>query len=698
MERAIKFAATFALFWAGLALLRSQPLVGAAAMMAAVAAFVLLPRALPRPIATSAAARATASPRGETLGQRISRSAGALWLIGASIVCGALAPLVDANPSLQPWPALIIWATAIALLLAGAWRLAPPRMAGTRPRGTLRWLAQWLPRERAQVLELAAVLAITLLAFGLRVYSIAIIPWNFGGDEGEMGMFARNVLQGNVRDPFATGWLSHPNLWFFLQALSLRMFGNTIFGLRLLSALIGTATVPALYVFARPLYGRPTALLATLLLATYHFHIHFSRLGVNNIVDPLAALVAFTAFLYGMRRGSALSFALAGVALGLAQHFYMGSRLAPIVVAAALLHQLVLNRARVWELRWQIGLMALGFVLGFGPLLNYFATHPRDFSARLGMVGIFQTSWFEQRRASGVDTIEILLDQARNGFGAWTWQPDRSAWYDPKIPLLDQVSAVLFLLGLGVAISNWRRIDAALLLAWIVGTAVFGGMLLINAPESPRYVTSAPAVCLLIAFALELPAVLLGRAVGYFASRRARTPGTSIETDGSTAAAEPVAGPSAGHIRRVLVSAGWAVASITAVLMAAWNVNFYFREYTPRNTYGWYNTDVSTTIGQYLALQRDPVFVFFVGSPVMYYGNASIRFQAPDVPGVDVLDPIASSDAVPAPPEGQRPIFIFLPHRTGELALVEARYPGGSTQHVMGRNGEEMMTLYEPAP
>jgi 4-amino-4-deoxy-L-arabinose transferase-like glycosyltransferase len=686
MERAIQFGAALALFWVGQGLLGTQPMVGVALMLAAVVTFVGLPHLLARPV-TSIGAGAMGGRRSAALEALNRRAPDALPLIGASAVCGVAACMVDAYPALRPWLALLTWSAAIGLLIAGAWRLTPPYPAGARP------LARGLRLDRALVWELAAVLAVALLGLALRMYAIERIPWNFGGDEGEMGSYAREILAGNIRDPFATGWLSHPNLWFFLQALTLRAFGNTIFGLRMLSALIGAATVLALYVFARPLYGRRVALLAAALLATYHFHIHFSRLGVNNIVDPLAALVAFAAFLYGMRKCAPLGFALAGVTLGLAQHFYMGSRLAPLVVAAVLVHQLIFDRAKLWGLRWHLALLALGFLLGFGPLMNYFVSHPLDFTARLAMVGVFQTDWFAQQRASGLSAAKILLDQAYNGFGAWTWQPDRSAWYDPRIPLLDRASALLFLFGLGITITNWRRIDAAMLLAWLAGTAVFGGMLLVNAPESPRYVTSAPAVCLLVAFALEMLVMLL-RGAGSMIAARVELRGKAAEDADAEAAAASAA--HADRLNRRLGQAGWGLAGLLALLLSLWNVNFYFREYTPRNTYGWFNTEVATTIGQYLALRSDPVFVYFVGGPVMYYGNASIRFQAPDVPGIDVLDSIGSGEALPEPPDGRRPIFIFLPHRAGELAAAAASYPNGSTQQVRASNGDPLMTIYEP--
>ena len=131
-----------------------------------------------------------------------------------------------------------------------------------------------------------------MIALLARVVAWGHVPNNFSGDEGAVGLEARDVLDGVVRDPFTTGWMSHPTLWFYVQAASLRVFGDSVVGLRMISALLGAATIPALYVFARRPFGARVALSAAALLALYHVHIHFSRIGLNNVADPLFALLA----------------------------------------------------------------------------------------------------------------------------------------------------------------------------------------------------------------------------------------------------------------------------------------------------------------------------------------------------------------------------------------------------------------------
>jgi 4-amino-4-deoxy-L-arabinose transferase-like glycosyltransferase len=618
-------------------------------------------------------------------------------LIGASIICGVAAFWFDADPQMLPWPTLLAWATGIVLLLVGAWRLgheptaartaiaeayeptstrdaaAPAESPDAAPSEAMPQPVERAAQDRAldEALvadpqpyarwEILALVALTIIALLARALLLDSIPHNFAGDEGEMGMMARDVLSGVVRDPFATGWLSHPTLWFFMQSLALRVFGDNVFGLRMLSALIGTATVPALYFFSRLLYGRTIALTAAALLAIYHMHIHFSRIALNNIVDPLLLLIAFAAFLHGYRNAAPFSFALSGVALGLAQHFYMGARLAPLVLLVVLAHQFLLARRRVFAVLPYLPLMALGFVLGFGPLLRYFLLHPNDFIARLTVVGIFPSGWVAARQAEGLSLLQIMLFQARGALGGFIYEPDHSAFYDPQMPLLDRTSAILFILGLTLVIHRWRRIESALLLAWVLGVMIFGGMLLIDPPQSARYVIAAPAMCLLIGLALTQIAAALRWAL----------PLTQ---------------------RHVAVLGAAAV-----LLLALWNINFYFREYTPRDAYGWLNTEVATDIGTYLQRQPDKVFVYFFGPPRMFITNGSVRFIATDVPSIDVLETINSPDMLPPLPPERRPIFIFLPERAGELAIVQGRYPNGTLRQVDAVSEQTTLYLsYEP--
>src|SRR6185436_16872954 len=133
-----------------------------------------------------------------------------------------------------------------------------------------------------------------------------------------------------------------------------------------------------------------------------------------------------------------------------------------------------------------------------------------------------------------------------NAFGAFTYQPDRGPFYDPHMALLDSASSVLFLFGLLVTIRRARCLDAALILAWLLGVPIFGGMMIVGTPESQRYIIAAPALCLLIALGLQQIVAAAGWALS-------------------------VAG------RQVYI-----ISAIVIILLVGWNIHFYFAEYTPR--------------------------------------------------------------------------------------------------------------------
>jgi hypothetical protein len=573
-------------------------------------------------------------------------------LYGA-VLAGSCAIVLAPYPALQPWPLLLVWMAGIAMLLVGA---ASHEMKSVANGFATRGLA----RAREAQWELLGVLVLTILALALRSVALDAIPHNVHGDEGEMGMVARSVLQGQLRDPFATAFLTHSTLWFFIQALSLRIFGDSISGLRMLSALLGTLAVPALYIFARPLYGRTVAIIATALLAVYHFHLHYSRIGLNNIADPAMMILTLAAFFYGYNKHSRLGFALAGVFMGLAQYFYFSARLIPIVVLALLGYLLLKDRRQLLERRGQIGLMVVGFILSAGPLFRYYLTHPDTFAGRVMEHGLFQNGNFANLQVNGQSLFVALLNHAYDTFGYFIALDEHSPFYDAGIPLLDHGMDVLFILSLVLLLLNWQKIEYMVLLLCVGGTALFGGFLLWDYPQSTRYVIAAPALCVLMALALAK--------IGSLLSQIAALP-------------------------------RWLSNGIIAVVVLGlmfWNVYFYFGLYTPRNTYA--SAQAVTEIANYLRPQAGDRYVYMFTSPYFYLKHGTIRFVGKDPEGTDIVDPITSITAIPDPPSGLRPLFIFVPDRLSELEIVKQRYPDGQLQEyrIQPGNDRTILYIYEP--
>ena len=107
-------------------------------------------------------------------------------------------------------------------------------------------------------------------------------------------------------------------------------------GLRLPWALVGTATVLVTFFLVKQLKNRQLAFVAAFLVATYHYHIHFSRLGSNQIADPFFMALSLLFLYRALDKHRWLDWALAGGITGLAFYFYAGARLTAVVMAVVI--------------------------------------------------------------------------------------------------------------------------------------------------------------------------------------------------------------------------------------------------------------------------------------------------------------------------------------------------------------------------
>jgi len=210
------------------------------------------------------------------------------------------------------WLMLLGGAGLIAYGLGGRWPALRLRMWGGS------YAAGWW--------VLPAILG---LALGLRLFALGdwITRWL---DEV---LYAQAVVRlwydnpTSVLYPFSTV-TSFSWLYPYIQSFSAGLLGG-LAGLRIISALFGVGQVAASYLLARALWPqeRRLAWLSALFMATFPLHLHFSRIGIANIADPVWGTLALAGLVYGLRYGNKRAYVLGGLALGLTQYFYEGGRL-----------------------------------------------------------------------------------------------------------------------------------------------------------------------------------------------------------------------------------------------------------------------------------------------------------------------------------------------------------------------------------
>ena len=147
-----------------------------------------------------------------------------------------------------------------------------------------------------------------------------------------------------------------------LAHISIGLFGEAPWSLRLPALLFGVAAVPALYLFAREFVGRAEALLAGLLLAVSYHHVWFSQNARGYSALAFFTLISSWLLLRGLRRGTRSDFLWYGVtsALGAYTHLTMVFVVLAQAMACAILLGLPRFDKETWQ-RWR--LPATGFVL-----------------------------------------------------------------------------------------------------------------------------------------------------------------------------------------------------------------------------------------------------------------------------------------------------------------------------------------------
>lgn len=84
-----------------------------------------------------------------------------------------------------------------------------------------------------------------------------------------------------------------PPLYFYLVYFTFKIFGYKTIVLRVLSAIIGTASIYAIYIFAKELMNKKIGMYAAILLTVNYFHIYYSQEGRPYILLFLFTVVAF---------------------------------------------------------------------------------------------------------------------------------------------------------------------------------------------------------------------------------------------------------------------------------------------------------------------------------------------------------------------------------------------------------------------
>lgn len=416
-----------------------------------------------------------------------------------------------------------LWIGGLLVGLRHLSRLSPEPGVGTRLRTWWRGRGAWIS------IYWLILLAIVLVGAWFRLSRLHEIPADLGPDLNHHYWDALEILQGQYRIHFP----ERESLLFYLTALCAQVIGMSSFTLFFTSALIGTATIVALYAFGTEIFGPEVGLLAALLLAINRWHLALSRSAYPAVLTPLAVILLLYTLVRALRRRQYVDFAWCGLQLGLGFYTYTPYKVMPVfLILAVALYGLARGWAQLRSLLPRLLLLFAVAVVVAAPLLRFALEHPDEYFIRESVA-------LRLKREQADQDPGLLAYLWRTMLGLNYRGDQVQRWNYPEARHMGLVSGALMVLGLAYALWRWRRgYNMLLTSAWfmlLLPAAL--GMLPNDAASSLRMSGMLGPAVLLAA----LPLPLIGHAIWQVA----------VRGDTEVRASVPAEGPCA-HRPRVL--------------------------------------------------------------------------------------------------------------------------------------------------
>jgi hypothetical protein len=353
------------------------------------------------------------------------------------------------------------------------------------------------------------ILILLAVALGLRLWRIEAVPPGFHFDESFEGLEAWRILTDPAYRPiFLTGNFGVAPANAYANALMFGLWtglggepGPT--AMRVTAALFGALGVVATWLAADELrrlhpehLTRAMPWLAAALLATMRWHIHFSRMGIEPILVPLAAAAALWLLLRGRRTQSVAAHVGLGIALAFSLYAYQGGWVLPPLMTLTWALLWLWDREHRRVLAFGGALAAAMAILLTLPLLSFALSQPQLFLLRPEQVAVGAGAATQQGLTeNALAYLRMFVPLVEAG----DLDPRRNL---PGLAALNLWQAIPFWSGVALALWRIRQPGYAILLLLLVGL-LMPGIVSEYAPHYHRVLGAAAPVALLGGLGLD---------------------------------------------------------------------------------------------------------------------------------------------------------------------------------------------------
>lgn len=353
-------------------------------------------------------------------------------------------------------------------------------------------------------LKFFILLIIFFDAFFFRFYNLSGIPFYVYGDEAQVGIEARNFLIKDKVPFFGLGYWGIPQTYFYLVSLPMRLFGDNLLAVRMLSGVMGGINIILFYLLLREVHPKNyiLSLLGTLVMAGSAYHIHFSRLGIGQINDSLFICLLFLLFLKYAATEKKIYLILSGISLGLSQYFFFGTRVIPII-AFLILPLFTFIKKKPFRFLGDGLIVALFFFLVMLPQFKALNFNFKDNYSRIEAIGTVQSGWLKER-LFGAYPNKVFAEIITSPLLLFIKGGDKGWFYLDEFnrPIMGSIIVPFLIVGFIFRIITFKTKTSLALLIWLVLGSLINGSLAKNPPHSQRLIILMPLAAIFFTDAL----------------------------------------------------------------------------------------------------------------------------------------------------------------------------------------------------
>jgi 4-amino-4-deoxy-L-arabinose transferase-like glycosyltransferase len=346
--------------------------------------------------------------------------------------------------------------------------------------------------------EWILVVALLLIAFGLRTFDLLRVPPGLHNDEVAFAEITETVTQGRLAIFFPEN-IGNEGLAYYFAAPFMKMLGLNLLAIRLPAAFISMIAACLIWAFTRRLFGSIAAIAALSSFAVIFWTVAFGRIGLHVVLlVPLATLAAYCLWRAqsAARRRVYAWWALSGVCIGASIDTYTAGRILPIILVIFGGYILIARRSE-WKRWWKgIALALLVAALAAAPLFITLAQNPQE-----DQLGFFDIDRPLRELQQG--NLQPVIETSLRTLGMFGFVGDPLPYYGiPDRPFLDPIGFLLLAGGLLIALWRWRDPKYAFLIIWFF-ISLAPGMLSQPAPNSTRTLAVQAVLFTLIGVAVS---------------------------------------------------------------------------------------------------------------------------------------------------------------------------------------------------